>query len=1652
VRSEREAREEAESRLAAIEAEHGTQYEEGVRSVFTASKVRSFRSYWNWAATDLIEALYAPHEAPEGASDAVGHALAESLANRCTSQLVRIAATAAALGVPAASGVVPLLRARHMKQPVFRPSFQPTRPAIEVLAGGKPTAREVPREGETCVADYAAAVARPVPGAGASATPMISVRTLSEEDSARLDVSTAATAALLGALRKAAEEGITFQGKTALVTGCGRGSIGAQIVAALLRGGARVVATTSRLNRRSARAFQALYEEHGARGAALTLVPFNQASRVDVDALVSHVYDSLGLDLDFVLPFAAINEAGRTLSTLDDKAELAHRIMLTNTLRLLGAVVEAKRARGIVTRPAFAVLPLSPNHGVFGGDGLYAESKLGLESLMRKWSAEGWDAYLSIAGASIGWTRGTGLMSDNDVVAAGVEERGCRTFSQAEMALNIVAMMAPPLVRIAGEAPVWADLRGGMHTLRDLKGSVDGIRDGIRTQAAVAKAVALDAQLDGPAGGSAAASGAAETESVHQRSNWTGANFPPLPVPAPAGASPLPVGMVDLDRTVVVVGFGELGPWGSSRTRWEMECFGQLSLEGVIELAWLTGKIRFHNGPLDPQSATKASWTVSEAERRAYIGWADAESGAPVRDWEVKARYEEGILEHSGVRVIEPELFDGYDPHKKRLLRQVAMGRDLPWVEISNPAEAEEYRKEAGVERVQVRKRPEDGAWEMRLLAGASISVARALKFDRWVAGQIPTGWDPKRCGVPSDLTGRVDRVTLFALVSAAEALISSGLTDPYELYSYCHVSEVGSTVGGGMGGMMSIRQVFRDRFMEGEMASDALQETFINTTAAWINMLLLSSAGPIKTVVGACATAAESADVAVETIQAGRAKVVLCGGTDDFGEEGSFEFASMGATSSSAKETSMAREPSEMSRPMAASRGGFMESQGAGIQVLMQARLALALGAPIHAVIALTSTATDKEGRSVPAPGQGILTTAREAPLPGAPAAASIRRAQAAGLAKDHAPPGAASAAASASVAEDHAAAAVAAPSEEDDGRSVASTLREDDDEDEEGGRARGGDSSADADEAALLARIAGAGDGEDATASAWTELTELRLARHHPHLSMRYRKHRLQADLRLAAAQEAEAANALDEEEARVRGSAASSAPSAHSVLVSITARRAAVREEARSAVSSAMRRWCFDVCSTSPHVSPLRAALARWGLTADDIAVASFHGTGTKANDVNESEVTNSQMEALGRTAGKPVLVVAQKGLTGHPKGAAAAWMLNGLMQCMSGGRVPGTRNLDDVEPKLRAFHHLAYPNRTITLRSTRPGLPAVPAALMKSFGFGQAGAEILLVHPDLLLRALPAAELEAYSQRRGQREAASYRYYQDVLLDRKPLIAVKSAPPFADHDEKATYLDSMARATQDPVTGEWQIRPGEAARQAGEEGLLGAVHGKAWVGPVSASEALVWLGASAPRQTEEEAAQEGVATAESSASSAASAAAASSQSAPPRAPKSLLARRADAVGDSAGATAIAVEQRLEEGAGSLPAGSKIFIGVDVEPVTTLAAAPESMLSRNFTAAERALCSSRPDPVASLAGRWAAKEAVFKALSACPGGPKSKGAGAALAEVEVLGAENSAPKVSLHGSLDAAAKAARVVSVHVSISHAAGIAVAQAVVTTA
>jgi holo-[acyl-carrier protein] synthase len=82
----------------------------------------------------------------------------------------------------------------------------------------------------------------------------------------------------------------------------------------------------------------------------------------------------------------------------------------------------------------------------------------------------------------------------------------------------------------------------------------------------------------------------------------------------------------------------------------------------------------------------------------------------------------------------------------------------------------------------------------------------------------------------------------------------------------------------------------------------------------------------------------------------------------------------------------------------------------------------------------------------------------------------------------------------------------------------------------------------------------------------------------------------------------------------------------------------------------------------------------------------------------------------------------------------------------------------------------------------------------------------------------------------------------------------------------------------------------------------------------------------------------------------------------------------------------------------------------------------------LERIYTPGEIEQCGKRTE---SLAGRFAAKEAVAKALGSGIGDVQWK-------EIEVLGDEQNAPVLTLHGAAEARAKELGLMTWSVSISH--------------
>jgi len=112
--------------------------------------------------------------------------------------------------------------------------------------------------------------------------------------------------------------------------------------------------------------------------------------------------------------------------------------------------------------------------------------------------------------------------------------------------------------------------------------------------------------------------------------------------------------------------------------------------------------------------------------------------------------------------------------------------------------------------------------------------------------------------------------------------------------------------------------------------------------------------------------------------------------------------------------------------------------------------------------------------------------------------------------------------------------------------------------------------------------------------------------------------------------------------------------------------------------------------------------------------------------------------------------------------------------------------------------------------------------------------------------------------------------------------------------------------------------------------------------------------------------------------------------------------------------------------------------VGVGIDVVPVARFAASlrrTEGLAERLFTPRERTTAAGSPRTPESLAARFAAKEAVAKAL----------GAPAALAwhDCEVASAPDGRPALLVAGTVAAAAASAGVTAWHLSLSHDGGMA---------
>lgn len=744
-----------------------------------------------------------------------------------------------------------------------------------------------------------------------------------------------------------------FAGEVAVVTGVAPNSIAARVVTGLLKGGATVIATSHSFKPSVKSWAKKAYRENAQMGAKLWLVPANLSSYRDVDALVKWVGTvskkvsgatttilKPAYEPSMFFPFAAPPVHG-TLADSGSLFESQSRLMLWGVERAIAGFAQIGADTDVQHR-MHVVLPGSPNRGMFGGDGAYGEVKSAFDAIVNRAHAESvWSDRVTFAHPKIGWVRGTGLMGGNDPLVAVVERHGLTTYSTQEMADRLLDLCTKEAREQAAIAPLNVDLTGGLGKepldLNALR--AEALEDQKRAEAAEAAEEAAESSVKSTAKSTnkALPTPYVPTQPRVNLADWKNVTARP-------------------EDEIVIVSVGELGPWGSGRTRFEAELgiredgSVELSAGAVLELAWNMGLLTWQDSPKP--------------------GWYDAD-GTLVPEEDIAEKYRDEVVARSGIRPFETGMGGDYKDGANEEEAEIFLDHD---VSFSVPTEtiAREYVA-LDESHTEIARDAESGEWTVTRKAGSMIRVPRRAAMTRTVGGQFPKGFDPLKWGIPASMVGSVDTIALWNIVTTVDAYISAGFT-PSEILQSVHPSMVASTQGTGFGGMSSMRKLYLDRFLNHEIPTDVLQEALPNVVAAHVMQTYIGGYGNMVQPVSACATAAVSLEEGVDKIALGKADFVVTGAIDDIGVESVVGFGNMNATANSEEMYAKGIDPRFFSRANDRRRGGFLEAQGGGTILVTRGDIALKLGLPVAGVVGFIHSYADGIHTSIPAPGMGAL------------------------------------------------------------------------------------------------------------------------------------------------------------------------------------------------------------------------------------------------------------------------------------------------------------------------------------------------------------------------------------------------------------------------------------------------------------------------------------------------------------------------------------------------------------------------------------------------------------------------------------------------------------------------------------------------------
>ncbi len=242
--------------------------------------------------------------------------------------------------------------------------------------------------------------------------------------------------------------------------------------------------------------------------------------------------------------------------------------------------------------------------------------------------------------------------------------------------------------------------------------------------------------------------------------------------------------------------------------------------------------------------------------------------------------------------------------------------------------------------------------------------IGRIAKFDpsrvdAKVSGEIKN-FDPSKYMEPKEAR-RMGLFTQYAVAAAKQAWQDSGLAD-----GGADPERVGVMIGNGIGGKEVDEEGYHTLFDRGPgRLSPMLIPKLIANEAAGNVSITLNAKGAAHTIVTACASSTDALGVALDMIRAGRADVVVAGGT----EATVTEYCVGGFCSMKALSTKNNDTPEKACRPFDAGRDGFIMAEGAAILILESEAHAKARNARVYAELAGYGASADAYHLTAPDP-----------------------------------------------------------------------------------------------------------------------------------------------------------------------------------------------------------------------------------------------------------------------------------------------------------------------------------------------------------------------------------------------------------------------------------------------------------------------------------------------------------------------------------------------------------------------------------------------------------------------------------------------------------------------------------------------------------